>query len=74
MTPQGLGVPWMAVAASLTCAIPVGAQCPLWTVRYKEQPSRKECVLSTGDQVFVVNKYVYLNINVCTFMYEHKSF
>lgn len=26
----------------LTCSIPVGAQCPLWTVWYVEQPIRKK--------------------------------
>lgn len=52
VTPQGLGVPRMAVAAFVTCSIPVGAERPLWTVCYKEQGfRRKKSVLSWDDKV-----------------------
>lgn len=55
VTPQGLGVPRMAVAASVTCSIPVRAERPLWTVCYKEQRfrggSKKKSVSSWDDKV-----------------------
>lgn len=47
MTPQGLGVPWIAAAVSLTCSVLAGAQCPLWTVYRKEEPNAVR-----GDEVF----------------------